>query len=44
MQSDLIKEIQKQKKIPIIGKGKASEIFDKVDTLITQEYKILRLL
>jgi len=43
MQSDLIKEIQKQKKIPIIGKGKASEIFDKVDTLITQEYKIIEI-
>jgi 2-dehydro-3-deoxyphosphogluconate aldolase/(4S)-4-hydroxy-2-oxoglutarate aldolase len=43
MQSDLFKEIQKQKKIPIIGKGKAKDIFDKVSSLIFQEYKIIEI-
>jgi len=43
MQSDLIKEIQKQKKIPIIGKGSNKDIFDKVSSLISQEYKIIEI-
>jgi len=43
MQSDFIKEIQRQKKIPIIGSGKPSDIFDKVAILISQEYKIIEI-
>ena len=43
MQSDLTNEIQRQKKIPIIGGSKPNEIFDKVAILIAQEYKIIEI-
>ena len=43
MQSDLTNKIQRQKKIPIIGSGKPSEIFDKVAILVAQEYKIIEI-
>jgi 2-dehydro-3-deoxyphosphogluconate aldolase/(4S)-4-hydroxy-2-oxoglutarate aldolase len=43
MKSDLTKEIQRQKKIPIIGNGKPSEIFDKVAILVAHEYKIIEI-
>ena len=43
MQTDLIKKIKNQKKIPIIGKGKTNDILDKVNSLVAQEYKIIEI-
>jgi 2-dehydro-3-deoxyphosphogluconate aldolase / (4S)-4-hydroxy-2-oxoglutarate aldolase len=43
MQSNFIKELQNQKKIPIIGKGTIKEIEDKVNILISQNYKIIEI-
>ena len=43
MQTELIKKIKNQKKIPIIGKGKTNDILDKVSSLVAQEYKIIEI-
>ena len=43
MQSDLIKVFQDQKKIPIIGKGTISDIFDKVEYCISKKFKIIEI-
>ena len=43
MQSNFIKKIQIQKKIPIIGSGEPNDIFNKVDTLVGKEYKIIEI-
>tara|TARA_B110000116_G_C16722428_1_gene529771 strand:+ start:224 stop:775 length:552 start_codon:yes stop_codon:yes gene_type:complete len=43
MQSNFIKKIQIQKKIPIIGSGVPNDIFNKVDTLVAKEFKIIEI-
>jgi|TARA_B110000240_G_scaffold159924_1_gene178467 2-dehydro-3-deoxyphosphogluconate aldolase/(4S)-4-hydroxy-2-oxoglutarate aldolase len=43
MQSNFIKKIQIQKKIPIIGSGGPNDIFNKVDTLVAKEFKIIEI-
>lgn len=43
MQSKLLKELKLQKKIPIIGKGSASEILSKFDRLIKDKFEIIEI-
>ena len=43
MQTDIIKLIELQKKIPIIGKGNSYEIINKFKKLILEKYNVIEI-